>query len=58
MPPFVHTPDFETSTLSEMRKLYEAIKPKSFFGCYAYATQSGFRSFDLAFGSEFWKETA
>lgn len=47
-----------TSTLSEIDKVHGAVSSNSFFGCYAYATQSGFRIFELSMGEDFWKHTA
>lgn len=47
-----------TSTLSEIDKVHNAISANSFFGCYAYATQSGFRIFELNMGDDFWKNTS
>lgn len=46
-----------TSTLSEIDKVHGAVSSNSFFGCYAYATQSGFRIFELSMGEDFWKHT-
>ncbi|MBF9044974.1 hypothetical protein HKCCE4037_16650 [Rhodobacterales bacterium HKCCE4037] len=46
------------STLSEIHKVNGAVSSNAFFGCYAYATQSGFRIFELSMGEEFWKRTA
>lgn len=46
-----------TSTLSEIEKVHRAISSNLFFGCYAYATQSGFRVFELNMGDGFWKQT-
>lgn len=56
--PFIHTYDRTITTLSELLKLHNAVVPDKFFGCYAYATQSGFRSFDLAFEGKFWQKTS
>lgn len=51
--------DFSTgiTTLSEISRVNGVISSDSFFGCYAYATQSGFRIFELSMGEEFWKRT-
>lgn len=46
-----------TSTLSEIEKVHRAISSNMFFGCYAYATQSGFRVFELNMSDKFWKHT-
>ena len=34
-----------------------AVSADQFFGCYAYATQSGFRAFELGVGKGFWTKT-
>jgi hypothetical protein len=47
----------DTTTLSEIVRVKNVINASSFFGCYAYATHSGFRAFDLGLGSEFWSDT-
>jgi hypothetical protein len=54
---FVHNPALGTTTLSEIVRLCGAISADNFFGCFAYATQSGFRAFDLGVGKDFWAET-
>jgi hypothetical protein len=46
-----------TSTLSEIGRVHGAISSDAFFGCYAYATQSGFRIFELSMGDDFWINT-
>ncbi|HYD12875.1 MAG TPA: hypothetical protein VEC11_08505 [Allosphingosinicella sp.] len=46
-----------TTTLSELVRIYGELSPPTFFGCYAYATQSGFRAFELAMGDDFWSST-
>jgi len=58
MMPFIHTDDGTITTLSELLQLHNSVVPDKFFGCYAYATQSGFRSFDLAFEGKFWEKTS
>lgn len=58
MTSFTHDVVCETTTLSELVRVYKSVKPGEFFGCYAYATQSGFRAFELAFGSDFWLSTS
>lgn len=54
---FVHDAQLSTTTMSELLRAYKALSPDHFFGCYAYATQSGFRAFELSVGSDFWTET-
>lgn len=51
--------DFSTgvTTLSDISRVSGATSSDSFFGCYAYATQSGFRIFELSMGEEFWRRT-
>lgn len=55
---FVHDPATGTTTLSHILHVREAIAADRFFGCYAYATPSGFRTFDLAVGEDFWANTS
>lgn len=55
---FTHDTKSNISTLSELLRVYGAVSPDKFFGCYAYATQSGFRSFELAVGAKFWSSTS
>lgn len=58
MTSFTHNASLETSTLSELLRIYNGLTPDRFLGCYAYATQSGFRAFELAFGNDFWQSTS
>lgn len=51
---FVHSAKPETKTLDRIMHAKNAINANRFFGCYAYATLSGFRSFDLAAEGNFW----
>lgn len=53
---FAHTPS-GTTTLSEIARVRATISPDRFFGCFAYATQSGFRAFELSVGADFWSKT-
>lgn len=46
-----------TTTLSEIARVRLAISADEFFGCFAYATQSGFRIFELSVGEDFWLKT-
>lgn len=54
---FVH--DFRSgiSTISEITRVRTEISADRFLGCFAYATQSGFRAFELSVGAEFWANT-
>lgn len=54
---FAHNRATGTTTLSEIARVRAAIAADKFFGCFAYATQSGFRVFELSVGKEFWAET-
>lgn len=54
---FAHDIVSGTTTLSEIVRVKNSIAASSFYGCFAYATQSGFRAFDLGVGSNFWSET-
>ncbi len=54
---FVHSNSAGTTTLSEISRLRQAILADDLFGCFAYATQSGFRAFELSVGKEFWTTT-
>lgn len=58
MSSFVHSTNLDTTTMSELLRVYGALSPDRFFGCYAYATQSGFRAFELAVGNDFWRNTS
>lgn len=54
---FAHTDPSGTTTLSEIMRVRRAVSADDFFGCFAYATQSGFRVFELSVGRGFWSET-
>ena len=54
---FAHNLESGTTTLSEITRVRVAVSPDTFFGCFAYATQSGFRVFELSAGKKFWAET-
>ncbi len=54
---FAHDILSGTTTLSEIVRVKNAISASNFFGCFAYATQSGFRAFDLGVGANFWTDT-
>lgn len=54
---FVHNLVSGTTTLSEIVQVRDAISASNFFGCFAYATQSGFRAFELGVGKSFWADT-
>lgn len=55
---FAHNTNLDPTTMSELLRVYGALSPDQFFGCYAYATQSGFRAFELAIGKDFWLKTS
>lgn len=54
---FAHDTTLGTTTLSEIMRVRGAVSADQFFGCFAYATQSGFRAFELGVGEEFWTNT-
>ena len=54
---FAHDPKSGQTTLSEIARVQNTISANAFFGCYAYATQSGFRVFELSMGKNFWRDT-
>lgn len=54
---FAHNLASGTTTLSEIVRVRVAISADKFFGCFAYATQSGFRVFELSVGKDFWNRT-
>lgn len=54
---FVHDVGAATTTISEIARVRAEILADRFFGCFAYATQSGFRAFELSVGSGFWAST-
>ena len=53
---FAHNLALGTTTLSEITRVRAAVSANEFFGCFAYATQSGFRAFELSVGKGFWTE--
>lgn len=54
---FAHNLASGTTTLSEIKRVQVAISANKFFGCFAYATRSGFRAFELSVRKNFWSET-
>jgi hypothetical protein len=54
---FVHGDQSGSTTISEITRVRDAISADNFLGCYAYATQSGFRAFELGIGGDFWTKT-
>ncbi|NUJ81461.1 hypothetical protein HUN39_15800 [Methylocystis sp. FS] len=54
---FAHNLASGTTTLLEIARVRAAISADNFFGCFAYATQSGFRVFELSVGKDFWTGT-
>lgn len=54
---FAHNQPSSTTTLSEIVRVRNATSADEFFGCFAYATQSGFRAFELGVGDDFWSKT-
>jgi hypothetical protein len=54
---FLHQSHNAITTLSEIRRVHTEIGSRGQYSLFAYATQSGLASFDLAFGSEFWAQT-
>lgn len=54
---FAHNSALGPTTLSEIARVRAAISSDEFFGCFAYATQSGFRVFELSVGKNFWTAT-
>ena len=54
---FAHDLPSGTTTLSEILNVQLSISADQFFGCFAYATQSGFRIFELSVGEKFWAKT-
>lgn len=46
------------STISQIKRVHEAVEAANFFGCYAYATQSGVHSLNLHMGDQFWDQTS
>jgi len=55
---FAHAEDGSRNTLSEISRLSAIVEPNHFFGCYAYATQSGVYSFEQRMGDQFWDAVA
>lgn len=55
---FVQDPASGITTLSRILDMQRALGCDRFFGCYAYATPSGFRTFELAVGKNFWSDTS
>lgn len=58
MTSFAHGYKSGQTTLSEIARVQKAVSANTFFGCYAYATQSGYRVFELEMGGDFWKNTS
>lgn len=54
---FAHHLISGTSTMSEIARVQAETAADQFFGCFAYATQSGFREFELSVGTDFWAKT-
>ncbi len=54
---FAHSIVLGKTTLSEIDRVRREISADEFFGCFAYATQSGFREFELCVGMDFWERT-
>ena len=54
---FMHNEDGTRNTISEIKRLNERVEPGEFIGLFAYATQSGVATFELAMGSDFWVNT-
>lgn len=54
---FMHGGRQSPTTLSEIKRLHDWVDTTDFFGCYAYATQSGVSSFGLKFDQAFWEGT-
>ncbi|MFM2044700.1 MAG: hypothetical protein RLY86_3276 [Pseudomonadota bacterium] len=54
---FAHDIATGTTTLSEILRVQATISADRFFGCFAYATQSGFRAFELGVTKSFWSKT-
>ena len=46
----------QATTLSELLRVHNWAATEKYFGLYAYATQSGAVTFDLAFGGDFWSD--
>lgn len=54
---FAHDIASGTTTLSEIMRVRSVVAADQFFGGFAYATQSGFRAFELGVGDRFWTTT-
>ena len=54
---YFHESPIATTTLSEIRRIYDLVEPTEVLGLYAYATRSGFVRFDTEFGDRFWETT-
>ena len=54
---FFHESPNATTTLSEIRRIYDLVEATETLCLYAYATQSGLAAFDLEFGPTFWNNT-
>lgn len=58
MSSFAHHNTIGATTLAEILRVRNSIGADRFLGCYAYATQSGFRTFELELGEDFWEATS
>lgn len=47
-----------TTTISEIKRVHTVVGAVNFFGCYAYATQSGVHTFGHHMGDDFWESTS
>ena len=54
---YFHESPIATTTLSEIRRIYDLVEPTEVLGLYAYATRSGFVRFDSEFGDGLWENT-
>lgn len=54
---FTHESSLNKTTLSEIMRIRSVLAADRLFGGFAYATQSGFRAFQLAAGESFWAST-
>jgi HKD family nuclease len=54
---YLHSDVNSPTTLSEIKRVNEWVRPSTFFGVYAYATHSGASAFELQLGGNFWSAT-
>lgn len=53
---FIHSDVEANSTVQQLKSMYDHVGPTEMLSCFAYATNSGARCFDMKLGTELWAE--